>query len=264
MRMRFVLLAASAAVAFGSPAGANTFIDSQRPLFGGLGAASPQALPPQAVPQGKPKQAPQQQQQPQQQQTVGFFGALFGGGSFAGPGSTNDQQYSNRILYPDDVSPGRSVPAEFRKQTVAYQTGESAGTIVVDTKAHFLYLVLGNGQALRYGVGVGREGFGWKGTVRVGNKAEWPDWRPPAAMIAREAARGHVLPAFMKGGEDNPLGARAMYLYNANGDTGYRIHGTSEPWTIGLNVSSGCVRLNNDDVADLYSRVEMGAKVIVM
>jgi lipoprotein-anchoring transpeptidase ErfK/SrfK len=117
---------------------------------------------------------------------------------------------------------------------------------------------------LRYGVGVGRIGFGWKGTVRIGDKAEWPGWTPPAPMIAREKARGNILPAYMPGGLSNPLGARALYLYGANGDTGYRIHGTSEPWTIGLDVSSGCIRLNNDDVVDLYQRVPVGAKVIVM
>jgi lipoprotein-anchoring transpeptidase ErfK/SrfK len=188
---------------------------------------------------------------------------MFGGSGFFGaPGP--DRQTSGGALYPDQVSPYRVVPAEFRRQTVAYSTDEEPGTVVIDTKRKFLYYVMGDGQAIRYGVGVGRTGFGWKGTVSVGNKAEWPGWTPPPAMIARERARGHVLPAYMKGGPNNPLGARALYLYNGEGDTGYRIHGTSEPWTIGLNVSSGCIRLNNDDVTDLYQRVAMGAKVIVM
>jgi lipoprotein-anchoring transpeptidase ErfK/SrfK len=231
MRLRLFLVAGIAAIVSGAPAGAITFLDQQRSTFSGQ-QSSPQPVAPSSP--------------------------LFGGQSYG------DQQYSGGALYPDQVAPTRVVPAEFRRQTVGYRTTESPGTVIIDTKSHFLYLVLGNDQALRYGVGVGREGFGWKGTVRVGNKAEWPDWRPPQQMIAREAARGHVLPTFMKGGPENPLGARAMYLYGGNGDTGYRIHGTSEPWTIGLDVSSGCIRLVNDDVADLYSRVPVGAKVIVM
>ncbi len=167
-------------------------------------------------------------------------------------------------LYPEQVSPYRQVPAQFRRTTVGYRTSERPGTIVIDPKWHFLYYVLGNGQAIRYGIGVGRTGFGWHGTVRVGSKAQWPGWTPPKEMIAREASRGHILPAHMKGGRDNPLGARALYLYGKGGDTGFRIHGTSEPWTIGLNVSSGCIRLVNDDVIDLYNRAKVGAKVIVL
>jgi lipoprotein-anchoring transpeptidase ErfK/SrfK len=147
---------------------------------------------------------------------------------------------------------------------VRYNSGEQPGTIIIDTGAHYLYYVTGGGQAIRYGVGVGRTGFGWKGTVRVGGKSEWPSWHPPKEMIAREAKRGHKLPVVMAGGKGNPLGARAIYLHGKGGDTGYRIHGTSEPWTIGLNVSSGCIRLVNDDVIDLYNRARVGAKVIVM
>ena len=167
-------------------------------------------------------------------------------------------------LYPEDVPRSRVVPWEFHRQTVSYQTSERPGTIVIDSRAHFLYFVLGNGQAIRYGIGVGRTGFGWHGTVHVGAKEEWPGWTPPKEMIQRELKRGHKLPAYMPGGQGNPLGARAMYLHNGSGDTGYRIHGTSEPWTIGLNVSSGCIRLINEDVTDLYSRVSIGAKVIVL
>jgi lipoprotein-anchoring transpeptidase ErfK/SrfK len=167
-------------------------------------------------------------------------------------------------LYPEDVPRSRVVPWEFHRQTVNYTSNEKPGTIIIDPRAHFLYFVLGNGQAIRYGVGVGRTGFGWHGTVHVGAKQEWPGWTPPKEMIVREAKRGHKLPAFMPGGVGNPLGARAMYLHNGTGDTGFRIHGTSEPWTIGLNVSSGCIRLINDDVSDLYSRVSIGAKVIVL
>ena len=124
--------------------------------------------------------------------------------------------------------------------------------------------VLGDGQAIRYGIGVGREGFGWSGTVTIGRKAEWPTWTPPPEMIAREKARGRILPASMEGGPNNPLGARALYLYRGGNDTLYRIHGTSEPWTIGLNVSSGCIRMVNKDVVDLYNRTRVGARVVVL
>ena len=192
-------------------------------------------------------------------QSGGFFEAL--GNLFSGG---DGGMFQGQVLYPEDVPRGRMVPSEFQRQQVYYNSGEAAGTIIIDTRAHFLYYVLGNGQAIRYGVGVGRTGFGWKGTVKVGSKAEWPTWHPPKEMITREAKRGHKLPVVMAGGKSNPLGARAMYLYGANGDTGFRIHGTSEPWTIGLNVSSGCIRLVNDDVIDLYSRARIGTKVVVM
>jgi lipoprotein-anchoring transpeptidase ErfK/SrfK len=184
-----------------------------------------------------------------------FQGDGGGGLAFATPG---------QALYPEMVPRSRVVPFNFKRQLVRYQTIEQAGTIIIDTRAHYLYFILGNGQAIRYGVGVGRTGFGWKGTVKVGAKQEWPDWIPPKEMISREAKRGHRLPARMAGGPGNPLGARALYLHGTGGDTGYRIHGTSEPWTIGLNVSSGCVRLVNDDVIDLYQRARIGAKVIVL
>jgi lipoprotein-anchoring transpeptidase ErfK/SrfK len=178
--------------------------------------------------------------------------------------SAEPASYSQGALYPEDVPRSRTVPFKYYRATVSYDTAEKPGTVIIDTRQHFLYLVIGDGRAIRYGVGVGREGFGWKGTVRIGNKAEWPEWRPPAEMIARERKRGHKLPVIMEGGEDNPLGARALYLYGKGGDTGFRIHGTREPWTIGLNVSSGCIRLNNKDVMDLYDRVKVGAKVIVL
>lgn len=145
-------------------------------------------------------------------------------------------------------------------QTVAYETPHKPGTIVIDTNNRFLYLVAGNGQARRYGVGVGKPGFEWAGKHKVTAKREWPDWTPPSEMIAREAAKGHYLPARMEGGPQNPLGARAMYL----GSTLYRIHGTNAPWTIGSAVSSGCIRMRNEDVVDLYERVDVGATVVVM
>lgn len=148
----------------------------------------------------------------------------------------------------------------FLPQEVQYEGKHSAGTIVVDTKQKYLYLVLSQGQAMRYGVGVGKDGFGFTGTYKVSNKREWPDWRPPADMIAREKKRGHTLPVHMTGGPLNPLGARALYL----GSTLYRIHGTNAPWTIGQSVSSGCIRMRNEDVIDLYERVTVGTNVVVI
>ncbi|QCI98637.1 L,D-transpeptidase [Agrobacterium larrymoorei] len=149
---------------------------------------------------------------------------------------------------------------QFLPQMVNYQTKEAPGTIVIDTPSRFLYLVMGDGKARRYGVGVGKPGFEWAGTHKVTRKTEWPSWTPPKEMITREAAKGHYLPAFMEGGPENPMGARAMYL----GSTLYRIHGTNQPWTIGSNNSSGCIRMRNEDVTDLYERVTVGTKVIVI
>lgn len=148
------------------------------------------------------------------------------------------------------------MPAHLKRQIVNYQTKEAPGTIVIDTANTYLYLVLGEGRAMRYGIGVGREGFTWSGTQKIANKAEWPDWRPPSEMIARQP----YLPRFVAGGTHNPLGARALYL----GNTQYRIHGTNVPRTIGQKVSSGCIRMTNDDVTDLYARVTVGTKVVVM
>lgn len=156
-----------------------------------------------------------------------------------------------------------SVPDEFRRQVVTFRTAETPGTIIIDGDRHFLYLVQPDLQAIRYGIGVGRDGFGWAGIVRIGRMVEWPTWTPPAEMIARDP-RSAQWANGMPGGPDNPLGARALYLFEGNRDTIYRIHGTTEPWSIGLNVSSGCVRLTNDDVTDLHSRVAVGAKVIVL
>ena len=148
------------------------------------------------------------------------------------------------------------LPPRLRRQVVSYATREAPGTIIIDTPHTYLYLVLGNGQAMRYGIGVGRDGVTWSGTQAVTKKAEWPDWTPPPEMIARQP----YLPRHMAGGPGNPLGARAMYL----GSTEYRIHGTNAPETIGTHVSSGCIRLTNEDVSDLYSRVNVGTRVIVL
>lgn len=153
----------------------------------------------------------------------------------------------------------REIDPKFLPQLVNYSGPESVGTIVIDTDQRFLYLVEGGGMARRYGVGVGREGFEWSGTNKITRKAEWPDWRPPAEMRERERKKGRELPVVMAGGPENPLGARALYL----GSTLYRIHGTNQPWTIGQAMSSGCIRMRNEDVMDLYERVSIGNKVIV-
>jgi lipoprotein-anchoring transpeptidase ErfK/SrfK len=146
--------------------------------------------------------------------------------------------------------------AQLRRQVVAYPTSETPGTVIIDTPHTFLYFVLGSGKAIRYGIGVGREGFTWSGVQTVARKAEWPDWIPPDEMLQRQP----YLPRLMAGGPGNPLGARAMYL----GNTAYRIHGTNAPDTIGQRVSSGCIRLLNADVIDLYNRVNVGTKVVVL
>jgi len=148
------------------------------------------------------------------------------------------------------------LPDNLRRQVVAYRTGEAPGTIFVDTANTYLYLVLGNGKAMRYGIGVGREGFTWSGVKTIGRKAEWPDWIPPQEMLARQP----YLPRWMAGGPGNPLGARAMYLAG----TVYRIHGTNNPSSIGQHMSSGCIRMLNEDVIDLYARVDVGSKVVVL
>jgi lipoprotein-anchoring transpeptidase ErfK/SrfK len=144
---------------------------------------------------------------------------------------------------------------EWQKQAVLYRTTEAPGTIIVSTAERHLYLIQPGGRAIRYGIGVGRDGFQWQGLLNITKKAEWPDWTPPPEMIARQP----YLPRFMAGGPGNPLGARAMHL----GTTVYRIHGTNQPWTIGTKISSGCFRLVNVDVADLYDRVPVGTKVVV-
>lgn len=158
--------------------------------------------------------------------------------------------------YQPETGERKELPPNLRRQLVDYVTREPAGTIVIDTPNTYLYMVLGNGKAMRYGIGVGREGFTWNGTERISRMAEWPDWHPPSEMIERQP----YLPRFMAGGESNPLGARALYL----GKTLYRIHGTNQPSTIGTFVSSGCIRLVNEDIEDLYSRVQVGTRVVVL
>jgi lipoprotein-anchoring transpeptidase ErfK/SrfK len=159
----------------------------------------------------------------------------------------------------------RRVDPRWWRQEVPYATPERPGTIVIDTPQHFLYLVLEGGRALRYGIGVGKdESLVFRGTATIGRKAAWPRWTPTRSMIKREPERYGPYAGGMEGGLSNPLGPRALYLYKNGADTLYRLHGTTEPYTIGTNVSSGCVRLMNQDILDLYARVPVGAKVVVI
>jgi len=153
---------------------------------------------------------------------------------------------------------------KYNRRNVSINTREVPGTIIIDTDKKFLYHVTGKNKAIRYGVGVGREGFGWNGSVDIKRKQKWPTWTPPAAMRARERAKGIILPVTMKGGIENPLGARALYLFKGGNDTLYRIHGTNQPWTIGQNMSSGCIRMLNKDVEHLYKNTKVGTKVVVI
>jgi lipoprotein-anchoring transpeptidase ErfK/SrfK len=156
----------------------------------------------------------------------------------------------------DDEAGTEQLPTQFRRQMVTYPTNEPPGTVIIDTGHTFLYLTLGHGMAMRYGIGVGRQGFTWSGVETIVRKSEWPDWIPPAQMVARQP----YLPRWVGGGPGNPLGARALYL----GNTEYRIHGTNDPNSIGKHVSSGCIRLQNADIIDLYNRVGIGTKVVVL
>lgn len=166
----------------------------------------------------------------------------------------------------DDGEPRKSrklrvsrTPEDLRSRVVSFQTALAPGSVLVRTGERRLYYILPGGEAIQYQVGVGREGFTWSGTNRVTRKEEWPDWRPPREMIVREAEKGHDIPDYMPGGPENPLGARALYI----GNTQYRIHGTTAPWSIGRAMSSGCIRMMNDQVIDLYERVRVGATVVV-
>lgn len=177
-----------------------------------------------------------------------------------GPDRGRDQVRTAAVAPQEKRAVRREMDPVYLPQEVAYDGTEKPGTIIIDTVQNFLFLVEEGGKARRYGVGTGKPGFEWAGVHKVTRKAEWPDWRPPADMIARERDKGRVLPAYMPGGPENPLGARALYL----GSTLYRIHGTNQPWTIGHAVSSGCIRMRNEDVVELYERTGVGAKVVVM
>jgi lipoprotein-anchoring transpeptidase ErfK/SrfK len=189
----------------------------------------------------------------------GFIEFLFGGGQMTAPPRPPSVLMARGEPYahPDAVEQARTAPdPRFNRQVVPYHGAEKPGTIVIDTPQRFLYLVQDNGTAVRYGIGVGKPGFTWAGVKSVSAKKEWPDWVPPPEMLQRRPD----LPNWMAGGPENPLGARALYL----GSSLYRIHGSNEPWTIGQAVSSGCIRMRNEDVVDLYERVKVGTKVIVI
>ena len=173
-------------------------------------------------------------------------------GSGTRPDQNMEPDQPGYVATPDQ----EALPAKYEKQVVFYRTTEAPGTIVVNTPERFLYLVMPDNRAMRYGIGVGRQGFQWYGLKQIERKAEWPDWTPPPEMIERQP----YLPRWMAGGPGNPLGARALYV----GGTVYRIHGTNQPWTIGSAVSSGCFRLTNPDVSDLYDRVPVGTRVVVL
>ncbi len=196
--------------------------------------------------------------QPEGAMGGGFLEFLFsGGGRNAPPPRPPSSIEIGATAYNAPVEPERApMDPKFLRQVVAYSGPEQPGTIVIDTPQRFLYLVQGNGTAMRYGIGVGKPGFTWAGEKRISAKKEWPDWTPPPEMLERRPD----LPHFMAGGPENPLGARAMYL----GSSLYRIHGSNEPWTIGQAVSSGCIRMRNEDVVDLYERVKVGTKVLVI
>ncbi|OJF97385.1 L,D-transpeptidase [Pararhizobium antarcticum] len=187
----------------------------------------------------------------------------------AGCSSSGVDQRANYAALPNEPYPLKAVPLEkikpeLRRQEVAYATTEKAGTIVVDTPARRLYYVLGNGRAMRYGVGVGRNGYALAGVASIGRKAEWPTWTPTPNMIRRDPGKNLKYAGGLAGGPNNPLGARAIYLYRGGNDTLFRIHGTNQPQSIGLAMSSGCIRMMNHDVIDLYGRVQSGGRVVVL
>ncbi|HEY6859325.1 MAG TPA: L,D-transpeptidase [Pseudolabrys sp.] len=233
-----------------------------------VASAQPMSLvPPESLPQTPRMVVAAAQPQMQPNFGGGLFEFLFGDSAqqpqrgpqqwFGAP--PQERTYANSspidLMQEQQTSDGRVDP-RFLRQEVAYNGKEAPGTVVIDTPNHFLYLVQGDGKAIRYGIGVGRPGFTWSGVHAVSGKKEWPDWVPPDEMIKRQP----YLPHFVAGGPNNPLGARALYL----GSTLYRIHGSNEPWTIGQNVSSGCIRMRNVDVIDLYERVKVGTKVVVL
>jgi lipoprotein-anchoring transpeptidase ErfK/SrfK len=256
MKTKTLFLAVGMAAAFCDAAIANDRYAERPPIVLSSELTAPWVMQlsgpnarPVVYPRQQAAQPPVQYQQQQQQPRPVYRRGIFG----------NSAAQPVAMVRP--ASPARSqIELQFLPQVVTYETKEKPGTIVIDTNNRFLYLVMDGGKARRYGVGVGKPGFEWAGEHRVTRKAEWPTWIPPQEMISREAEKGHYLPARMEGGPENPLGARAMYL----GSTLYRIHGTNAPWTIGSAVSSGCIRLRNEDVTDLYGRVEVGTKVVVI
>jgi lipoprotein-anchoring transpeptidase ErfK/SrfK len=230
----------------------------------GAASAGPLSLQSGSYPQPAPLYAPSEPAAMRQAAVQGpnfgggFIELLFGGPA-RGPAQPSYEPAPGYYGQPANVGPGSPdapVDPRYLKQEVSYDGNEPPGTVIINTRERLLYLVQPGGRALRYGVGVGRPGFTWAGIHHVTNKREWPDWTPPDEMLRRRPD----LPRHMAGGPENPLGARAMYL----GSTLYRIHGSNEPWTIGTQVSSGCIRMRNEDVIDLYSRVKVGTKVVVI
>ncbi len=187
----------------------------------------------------------------------------------AGCATNGPNHAANYAALPDEKFPMPAMPLEkvkpeLRRQQVAYSTEHDAGTIVVDTPARRLYYILGDGQAMRYGIGVGRNGYALAGSAYIGRKAEWPTWTPTGNMIRRDPGKNLKYAGGVPGGPNNPLGARAIYLYQGGNDTMFRIHGTTQPWSIGQAMSSGCVRMLNHDVVDLYERAIVGGRVVVL
>jgi lipoprotein-anchoring transpeptidase ErfK/SrfK len=206
-------------------------------------------------PMPQPEPIEQYAEEPRVNLGGGFIEFLFGGGRPAAPRRQMPVQQASLGTQPQEMIRAEIDP-QYLMQVVAYHGTEKPGTIIVDTPRRFLFLVQNDGTAIRYGIGVGRPGFTWAGAKLVTAKKEWPDWVPPPEMLQRQPD----LPGFMAGGPNNPLGARALYL----GSSLYRIHGSNEPWTIGQAVSSGCIRMRNEDVVDLYERVKVGTKVVVI
>ena len=246
------------------------FVGFAAVLLSNLASAEPMSLAPLDPDDGQtPPTVVTARLQQQAPPDRGFFEQLFGNGApssrrgsqqwYGPPPEQNDYRgYGNAAVDPrmdQERYDGRMDP-RFLRQEVAYDGREAPGTVVIDTRNHFLYLVEGEGRAIRYGIGVGRPGFTWSGTHAISAKKQWPDWTPPDEMLRGQP----YLPHFVPGGPNIPLGARALYL----GSTLYRIHGSNEPWTIGTNVSSGCIRMRNADVVDLYERVKVGTKVVVL
>jgi lipoprotein-anchoring transpeptidase ErfK/SrfK len=247
-----------------------SFVGFTAVLLSNLASAEPTSLAPlDPDDQSPPMVIATAQQQAPSNPSGGFIEFIFGNGAppsrrgpqqwYGPPPEQNDyRDYGNASVDPrmgQQRYDGRMDP-RFLRQDVVYGGKEAPGTIVIDTRNHFLYLVEGEGRAIRYGIGVGRPGFTWSGTHAISAKKEWPDWTPPNEMLRRQP----YLPHYMAGGPENPLGARALYL----GSSLYRIHGSNEPWTIGQAVSSGCIRMRNEDVTDLYGRVKVGTRVIVI
>jgi lipoprotein-anchoring transpeptidase ErfK/SrfK len=268
----FLLTAAACAALVPQAANAQARYGERPPLVVSPDLSAPWVLQLQRTPQAQPPRA--QRQQPRASLPAGYSVRIAPAPTVRERHARQATEPALRERRPDRVQtaalPGAArdagpraapqVDQKYLPQTVDYDGPHKAGTVVIDTRENLLYLVEEGGKARRYGVGTGKPGFEWAGSHKVTRKAEWPDWRPPAEMIAREKKKGRVLPAHMKGGPENPLGARALYL----GSTLYRIHGTNQPWTIGRAVSSGCIRMRNEDVTELYERVPVGATVVVM